>query len=112
MAGLSFLVPRSRRLTSFPLCLVTYLWYAICVIEVLKRCWQVFFPLSIACLGLIIQVSAYLKEWDYRTPMIVVLLVLAPLFFMIAAFALTMDIRDSRKKERESKTKDGWPRLY
>jgi len=81
------------------------------MIELYKRCWQIFYPLFAVFLLGSLQAYIYLNNNPHQCLIIVILLLLSALAFIIATFAFVTDFRDAKKKERESKTKDGRPRL-
>lgn len=94
-------------------CIIYKLWPRIqMMIELYKRCWQVFYPLFAVFIGLALQVEVFLEEWYYQCLTIIILLSVSALAFIIATFAFVSDIREARKKERKSKTKNGFPRLF
>jgi len=75
------------------------------MLELHKRCWQVFFPLFAVFLLGGLQVFYYLGEYKYQELIIVVLFILAVICLIIGINAFVYDIKDARRKEREYEAK-------
>lgn len=73
------------------------------MIELYKRCWQVFLPLFAIFLIGILQVFYYLDEYKYQGVVIAILLILAVICLIIGITAFVYAIKDARRKDRESK---------
>ena len=73
------------------------------MLDLYKRCWQVFLPLFALFLVGGLQAFYYLDEYKYQWVVIAILLILAVICLIIGITAFVYAIRDARRKDRESK---------
>ena len=73
------------------------------MLELSKRCWQVFLLLFALFLLGGLQVFYYLDEYTYQGVIIAILLILAVIYLIIGIAALVYDFKDARRKDREPK---------
>ena len=71
------------------------------MLDIYKRCWQVFIPAFVVLLGLSLNASIWLK--DYRVLIATIFLTLAVICLIIGITAFVFAIKDGRRKDRESK---------
>lgn len=71
------------------------------MLELNKRCWQVFIPAFVVLLGL--SLNAYIWLIDYRVLITIILLTLAIICLIIGITAFVYDIKDARRQKREAK---------
>ena len=73
------------------------------MLELYKRCWQVFLPLFALFLISGLQAFYYLDEYKYQWVIIAILLTLAVICLIVGITALIYAIKDGFRKDRESK---------
>ncbi len=73
------------------------------MLELYKRCWQVFLPLFTLFLISGLQAFYYLDEYKYQWVIITILLILAVICLIIGITAFVYTFKDARRKGRESK---------
>lgn len=73
------------------------------MIELYKRCWQVFFPLfGLFTLGsLQSYIYLFLEGRPYGCLISIILAVMAVICLLIGIIAFIFDVKDSRRKDRE-----------
>ena len=75
------------------------------MLELSKRCWQVFLPLFAVFLLGSLQSPIWLNGKWYQNLFTILLASLALVAFVIAVIALFHDIRDTLKKDKEHKNR-------
>ena len=73
------------------------------MLELYKRCWQVFLSLFAIFLVGGLQAFYFLDEYKYQWVVIAILLILAVICLIIGITAFVYAIKDARRKDRESK---------
>jgi len=71
------------------------------MLELYKRCWQIFIPAFVGLSGL--AVTTWILFDDYRIPVTIILLILASVCLVIGIIAFVYDIKDARRKDKEAK---------
>jgi len=79
------------------------------MLELHKRCWQVFIPAFVVLLGL--SLNAYIWLIDYRVLSTTILLTLAIICLIIGITAFVYDIKDARRQKREAKAVEHYEAL-
>ena len=73
------------------------------MLDIYKRCWQVFLPLFAIFLVGGLQAFYFLDEYKYQWVVIAILLILAVICLIIGISALVYAIKDGLRRDRESK---------